>query len=147
MALSCVSAFCILPSAFAAVAVFRVSAFCILPSAFAAVWLGMALSCVSAFCPPSAVLLRRTGILPSAFAAVWLGVAVTGDRKWPMANGQLGEDSPANCPVARDLRSRFGVQGSRFKVRSRLDVGCWMLDVPVSFEVRSWPSVSAIDWM
>jgi hypothetical protein len=109
-----------------------VSAFCILPSAFAAVWLGMAVSCVSAFC-----------ILPSAFAAVWLGVAVTGDRKWPMANGQLREDSPANCAVARDLRSRFEVQGSRFKVRSMLDVGCWVLDVPVPFEVRSWPSVSA----
>jgi hypothetical protein len=96
----------------------------------------VALSCVSAFC-----------ILPSAFAAVWLGVAVTGDRKWPMANGQLGEDSPANCAAARDLRSRFEVPGSRFKVRSMLDVGCWVLDVPVSFEVCSSPSVSAIDWM
>jgi hypothetical protein len=91
-----------------------VSAFCILPSAFAAVWLGMAVSCVSAFC-----------ILPSAFAAVWLGVAVTGDRKWPMANGQLREDSPANCAVARDLRSRFEVQGS-------FDVGFWMLGVGCS---------------
>jgi len=88
----------------------------------------MALSCVSAFC-----------VLPSAFAAVWLGVAVTGDRKWPMANGQLGEDSPANCAVARDLRSRFEVQGSRFKVRSMLDVRCWMFDVGCSMlDVRCW---------
>ena len=74
-------------------------------------------------------------------------MAVTGDRKWPMANGQLGEDSPANCAVARDLRSRFEVQGSKFKVRSMLDFGCWVLDVPVPFEVRSSPPVSATDRM
>jgi hypothetical protein len=44
-----------------------------------------------------------------------------------MANCQFGaEDSPANRFVAQDLRSRFEVQSSRFKVRWMLDVGCWM---------------------
>ena len=53
-----------------------------------------------------------------------------------MATGQLGEDSPPNCAAARDLRSTFEIQGSRFKVQGSqprraarawiLDVGCWM---------------------
>src|ERR1035437_3592118 len=59
-----------------------------------------------------------------------------------MANGQLGEDSLPNCPVARDLRSRFEVQGSQPRRGARawmLDVGCWMLDVGCwMLDVQCW---------